>query len=258
MSLTLHVCGSAGTYPGPGRACSGYLVTDTGAGETQRPTRLLLDCGNGSLANVQRVCDLADLDAVFISHLHPDHCVDLFGLYYALRYHPAGEQQITVYAPAGAEAALLPLLGAEAATHFGEVCRFHTVAAGDTFSVGGLDVRLAAANHPVETMAARIEAGGQTIAYSADTHVAEDVVTAARGADLFACDATWLDRAGPHPTGVHCTGQEAGRMAAEAGAARLLVTHVAPVNSSAEVAAEAAGTYDGEIVIAEDGLEVAL
>lgn len=259
MSLTLHVCGSAGTHPGPGRACSGYLVTraerETADADT---TRLLLDCGNGSLANVQRVCDLADLDAVLLSHLHPDHCVDLFGLYYALRYHPDGQHQVPVYAPDGAEGFLRQLLGEESARHFGDVCAFHTVAAGDTVEIGGLSIRLAAANHPVETLAARVEADGQAIAYSADTHVAADVVDVARDADLFACDATWLARHGPFPAGIHCTGEEAGQMATDARAARLMITHVVPSTNAAEVAAEAARCYDGEIVIAEDGLEVAL
>jgi ribonuclease BN (tRNA processing enzyme) len=272
MSLSVHVCGSAGTHPGPGRACSGYLVTAPASGGDDAqapargdatpggagPTRLLLDCGNGSLANVQRACELTDLDAVLLSHLHPDHCVDLFGLYYALRFHPAGPQSMPVYAPAGAEALLRLMLSAEAAMHLPKVCRFHTVAAGDTFAVGGLRVELRAANHPVETVAARIEGGGQTLAYSGDTHVTQEVVAAARDADLFICDATWLDREGPYPAGIHCTGAEAGRMAADAGAGRLLVTHVVPTTNSAEVAAEAAGFFGGEIAIAEDGLEIVL
>lgn len=271
MSFTLHVCGSAGTHPGPGRACSGYLVTDAGSGAhgagsgapggaaaDRDGTRLLLDCGNGSLANVQRVCDLAELDAVLISHLHPDHFVDLFGLYYALRFHPAGQQRVAVYAPAGAEAFVRQLLSDEASRTFGEVCEFREVAAGDAVDVGGLTVRLFAARHPVETLAARVEGGGRAITYSADTHVADDVVAAARETDLFACDATWLARDGPFPAGIHCTGEEAGQMAADAGAARLLVTHVVPSANAAEVAAEASRRYDGEIVIAEDGLEVAL
>jgi ribonuclease BN (tRNA processing enzyme) len=258
VSLTLHVCGSAGTHPGPGRACSGYLVTDGETADGGAGTRLLLDCGNGSLANVQRVCNLAELDAVLLSHLHPDHCVDLFGLYYALRFHPAGPQRVRVYAPAGAEEALSRLLGEEARRTFGEVCEFHTVAAGDAVEVGGLTVRLFAARHPIETLAARVEAGGRVITYSADTHVTDEVVAAARDADLFACDATWLARDDPFPAGIHCTGEEAGQMAAEAGASRLLVTHVVPSTNAAEVAAEASRRYDGEIVIAEDRLEVAL
>lgn len=256
MSLALHVCGSAGTHPGPGRACSGYLVIKSGRGDGG--TRLLLDCGNGSLANVQRVCDVAELDAVLISHLHPDHFADLYGLYYALRFHPDGPREIDVYGPSGAEAFLAQLLGDDARSSFGEVCHFHSVAAGDAFGVGDLAVRLFAANHPIETLAARVEADERVIAYSGDTHVAADVVAAARDADLFACDATWLARNGPYPGGVHCTGEEAGQMATDAGAARLLVTHVVPSHNAAEVAVEAAGRYDGDIVIAEDGLEVVL
>lgn len=258
MSLSVHVTGSAGTHPGPGRACSGYLVEAAPPDGHGRTTRLLLDCGNGSLANVQRVCDLGEIDAVLISHLHPDHFVDLFGLYYALRFHPGGPRQVPVYAPAGAEDLLRALLTAEATAHLPDVLGLRTVAAGDTLDVGSLRVALSAANHPVETVAARIEGGGRTIAYSGDSHVADDVVAAARDADLFICDASWLERMGPHPSGIHCTGVEAGRMAADAGAARLLVTHVVPSNNSAEVAAEAATSYDGDIGIAEDGLEIAL
>lgn len=256
--LSLHVCGSAGTHPGPGRACSGYLVTAPGELGADRPTRLLLDCGNGSLANVQRVCGLADLDAVVLSHLHPDHCVDLFGLYYALRFHPDGPKQIPVYAPGGAQHLLAQLLGEHGREGFEQVCEFHRVAAGDTLVVGGLSVRLGAANHPIETLTTRVEAGGRTLTYSADTHVSQEVVDAARDADLFVCDATWLAAGGPYPVGVHCTGEEAGQMAAAADAARLLVTHVVPTVDPAAVAAEAARHYDGEVLVADDGMEITL
>lgn len=64
-------------------------------------TRLLLDCGNGALANLTRATDLAALDGIFISHLHPDHFVDLVAMAYALRFHPEGPLTVDVWGPDG-------------------------------------------------------------------------------------------------------------------------------------------------------------
>lgn len=251
MSASLTVCGSAGTHVGPGRACSGYLVT---AGQD----RLLLDCGNGSLANVQRRCALTDLDAVVVSHCHPDHFADLYSLYYALRFHPDGPREVAVHAPAGAEQFVVQLLDGDREHTFGQVCRFRDAAAGGTLRVGDVTVTFFRANHPIETLAMRLEAGGAVIAYSADSHTSAELVECARGADLFVCDATWLERQRPLPGGIHMTGLEAGRTATEAGVDRLLLTHVIPANDAAEVAAEASRSFDGEILVARDLQEIEL
>ncbi|MBA2529218.1 MAG: MBL fold metallo-hydrolase, partial [Euzebyales bacterium] len=154
--MRLTVLGCAGTYPGRQRMCSSYLVEHAGY-------RLLLDCGNGSLANLQRCCDVGDIDAVLISHVHPDHFVDLYGLYYALRFHPDGPRSVPVYAPAGAREYVAQLL--DDAAQFASVCRFEVVAAGQELVLGPLAVSLFAAEHPVETLASRVTAGGTVLAY---------------------------------------------------------------------------------------------
>lgn len=243
MSLSLTVLGSAGTHPGPGRACSSYLVEAEGC-------RVLLDCGNGSLANLQQRVDVAAVDAVVLSHLHPDHFADLYGLYYARRFHPDGTKPVRVCAPAGAESLIGQLVGDDGM--FGEVCRFETAAAGDTVAFGALRATFFAADHPVETLATRLETDDAVVAYSGDSGPTGTLAECARDADLFVCDATWLERAGPFPAGVHMTGLQAGRTAAEARARRLLVSHVLPTNDPVEVAAEAARSYDGETRAAQD------
>lgn len=249
MSAALTVMGSSGTHAANGRAASSYLVEAAG-------TRLLLDCGNGSLANLTQRMDVADLDAVVISHLHVDHFADVYGLYYALRFYAGGPRSVPVYAPAGAEAHLRQLLPDDA--DFAQRCRFHEVAAGDTFTVGDVRVRLFASAHPVEGLASRLEVDGTVLAYSGDSGPQPDLVDCARDADLFVCDSTWLERDRPVREGVHMTGAEAGRHAQQAGAARLLVTHVWPTHDPAEVAAEAAQTFSGTIIVAEDHQELAL
>ena len=243
MTMQLIVLGSAGTHAAPDRMCSSYMVESAGY-------RLLLDCGNGSLTNLQRRCDVADIDAIIISHLHPDHFADLYGLYYALRFHPQGSKSVPIFAPAGAWEFASQLL--DSADIFAQTCRFETAKAGDRLDLGPFDVTLFAANHPVETLASRVETGGKVLAYTGDSASTDQLQHAARDADLFLCDSTWLERERPLPSGVHMTGHEAGMTATAAGARRLVTTHVFPSNDPADVAAEAAAAYDGDVVAAYD------
>ena len=92
MSLTVTVLGSSGSYPGPGRACSGYLVQGGGK-------NVWLDAGSGTMANLQKHIDLAEIDAVVISHEHPDHWSDINGLQVACSYGK-GPDTVPIYAPA--------------------------------------------------------------------------------------------------------------------------------------------------------------
>ncbi len=249
MTLRLTVLGCAGTHAGRDRLCSSYLVEADGY-------RLLLDCGNGSLSNLQRRWDVGDIDAVIISHLHPDHFADLYGLYYALRFHADGPRSVPVYAPRGAFRFVSQLL--DSADTFAETCRFAVAKAADVLELGPLTVTLFAANHPVETLASRVEGGGRVITYTADSAPAPHLRDAGRGADLLVADATWLERQRPLPPDVHMTGHEAGRTAVEAGARRLMTTHVIPSNDPRDVAAEAAAVYDGDVIPASDLLEIEL
>ncbi len=79
MGLSLTILGCSGPCAPPGGACSGYLVDD---GET----RLWVDAGSGTLANLQRHVAVDTVDAVFLSHEHPDHWTDLEGFFNVCRY----------------------------------------------------------------------------------------------------------------------------------------------------------------------------
>lgn len=242
-TAVLTVIGSSGTYPSAGRACSSYLLEADGG-------HLLLDCGNGSLANLTQASDLASLDAILLSHLHPDHFADLYGMLYALRFHAGAPEPLDVYAPVGAQAHIGQLLsGPHKLT---DQFRFRDAAAGDRLAIGPFDVTLFAAAHSVETLAPRVEAGGRTLAYSGDSGPTDELVACARDADLFLCEASWLEADGPHPEGLHMTGADAGRHAERAGARRLMVTHVFPDHAPAEAAGEASRHFGGEVIVAND------
>jgi ribonuclease BN (tRNA processing enzyme) len=243
--MRLTVLGSSGTHPGPERVCSSYLVEHDGS-------RLLLDCGNGSLSNLQKRVDVAEVDHVLVTHLHPDHFADLYGLYYALRFHPRGPQRVPLLGPAGTPEFVTQLLSGESVATFGERLPFTAVAAGQRLELGPFTVTLFAAAHPVETLAPRVEAGGRVLAYSADSGPTDALLGCARDADAFLCDTSWLEADGPHPEGVHLSAAQAGELAAAAHAARLICTHIYPTVDPRAIAAEAEAAFGGEVLIAHD------
>jgi ribonuclease BN (tRNA processing enzyme) len=246
MELQLTVLGSAGSHTGVGRVCSGYLVRVDG-------TSVLLDAGNGSTANLQRHLPLRELDAIIVSHRHIDHCIDLIGGFYSLRFDPAFEgRRLPLYAAAEVYDTLTGLLSSDSQMAFGEVYDHQQVAHGDRIRVGPLTCSFARNIHPPPTVATRIEVGGKVLVYSADTAGGDDLIEHARDADLFLCEATWPGDAADWPPGVHLTGRGAGAIATAAGVKRLVLTHIAGGSDRDRILREAGETFDGPIDLAED------
>ena len=245
MAVRMTVLGCAGSHPGVGRVCSGYLVQARG-------TSLLLDAGNGSTANLQRYLAIRDLDAVIASHRHVDHCIDLIGAFYALRFDPSFDRSIPLYAAAEVEATLAGLLSDDSAMAFGEVFDHRQVGHGDRIEVGPMVCSFAWSLHPPPTVSTRIEVDGTTIVYSSDSAGGDGLVEIARGADLFLCEATWAGDATEHPAGVHLTGRGAARIARDAQVGRLVLTHIAGGTDRDRVLTEASEVFDGPVELAED------
>jgi ribonuclease BN (tRNA processing enzyme) len=242
--VQLTVLGCAGTFPGPDSPCSSYLVEHDGF-------RLVIDMGAGSLGELQKHIGLLDVDAIYISHLHSDHCIDLVAYSYARRYHPDGvPPQVPVYGPEGTCARICGAFENPPLNGLLDVFDFHEVPVG-TMAIGPFEVTSALTNHPVECHALRISAGGRSLTYSADTGESAALVELARDADLFVCEASWAD--GDHPRDVHLSGREAGEHAARAGAKRLLLTHLVAWADPDAIRAEAKAAYDGDLDLAQAG-----
>lgn len=243
--MKLTVLGCAGTFPGPESPCSGYLIEHDGY-------RLVVDMGAGSLGVLQRFCDLLDVNAVYLSHLHADHCLDLIGYSYARRFHPKGlPPRLPVYGPAGSAARLCAAFEAPPAGGLRDLFDFREQQAGN-LTLGPLELTTAVTNHPVECHAMRITAGGRVLTYTGDTDVSDAVVELARDADLFLCEATW-ESTPVQPAGIHLNGRTAGEHAARAGAKKLLLTHLSAFSDPDVIVAEARSTYDGPIELARSG-----
>lgn len=236
--MKLTVLGCSGSMPGPDSPASGYLVEVDGY-------RVVLDLGNGALGALQRHVDLHDVDAVILSHLHPDHCLDLTSYVVALRYGPRrGGPRIPVIGPSGTrdriEAAYDPMARK---LNLHELFDFSSPR---TAQLGPLAVSFAPVNHPVPAFAVRLTAGGRTLVYSGDTGESDTLVELAAGADVLLCEATFGPDE-PYVANLHLTGAQAGEHAKRAGVERLIVTHVPPWGSREVAAAEAAAAFSGVV-----------
>lgn len=244
--MRLTVLGCAGSFPGPDSACSCYLVDADGF-------RLLVDFGAGSLSALQRFVGLYSIDAVLLSHLHPDHFFDACLYVVARRYAPDGPlPPIPLYAPSTGPERLAAAYGAPDAASLEDVYTFREVEVG-TFPIGPFTISAERVNHPVETYGLRIEHEGRALAYSADTGPCESLIRLAQGADAFLCEASYLDDQ-PNPPDLHLTGREAGEHATKAAVGRLLLTHlVSAWGSEAQTHDAAASAYSGPIDIVRPG-----
>lgn len=241
MGLTLTVLGCSGSYPGPGQACSGYLVRGGGA-------CVWLDAGSGTLANLQRFVGLGDVDAVVLSHEHPDHWSDIEGFYVALTYGSARRVGVPVYAPAAVRSLTTgPMEPAFA---------WHVVGDGDRVAVGGLSFLFSRTDHGPETLACRVDGDGSSLAYSADTGPGWSLSALGGPVDLALCEASYTDDKQGVPG--HLTARQAGAMARGAGARRLLLTHLWPTIDRLQSAAEATEAYGAPVEVAHMNREYPL
>jgi len=229
--MRLTVLGCNGSYPGRDGACSGYLVQGA-------ETTIWLDAGPGTMANLQRHVELEEVDAVVLTHEHPDHWTDIEGYAVACQWG-LNRLHVPVYGPAGLRRAM------------GErtpVFDWHTVEDGSVVDIKGLRCTFSRTDHGPETLAVRVDGDDRSLGYSADSGPGWSLEALGPGLDLALCEATFLrDRECTVP---HLSGRQAGETARAAGAARLMITHVWPTIPPALVAAEAAEAFSASVEIA--------
>jgi ribonuclease BN (tRNA processing enzyme) len=244
--MRLTVLGCAGSFPAADAACSAYLVEAAGFA-------LMLDFGTGSLSALQRYADLRRVDAILLSHLHCDHMLDACSYVVVRRYAPDGPYPtLPVYGPAGVRERLVAAYGSPDEGPLEDVYSFHTIVPG-TFTVGPFTVTTERVNHPVETFGVRLEYGGRALAYSGDTGPCDALVRIAQRADVFLCEASYIDGE-DNPPGLHLTGREAGEAAAKAAVGRLLLTHlVSAWGDPMATHGAAKGTFPGPVHLARPG-----
>lgn len=236
MSLTVTVLGCSGTYAGPDGACSGFLVRSPGAS-------VMMDAGPGTLANLQRHVAPTALDAVVLSHCHPDHWLELPVLRNALKY-VLDFHGLELYATAET------LELAEELTHrqLSPTFRPHVITDGSEFTIGDQRWRCSRTDHPVETLGLRVDAAGRSLAYTADTGPGWSLAELGP-VDLAISEATFL-HGSPEQNPVHLSAREAGALARSAAVRHLVISHVLPTGSVEAAVAEASDAYGAPVDVA--------
>lgn len=260
--LKLTVLGCYAPFPGPGQSCPGYLLEWPAAGPATgargeadagaaagAPVRVLLDCGSGSLQRLMGLLKLGDLTAVVLSHLHFDHMADFLVLRYALeigRRLGWRQEPLPVFAPPE-PAAPFGLLS------YRDLTQPVAVTPGQTVKLGPVELTFFATRHTAPCVALRASGGGAVFAYTADTEYTPELLDLARDADLLLSEASLPDEAPREPGIGHLTAGEAGRLAAEAGARRLVITHLFPYLDPMHLKRQAEATFGRPVEVASDG-----
>ena len=248
--MELTVLGACGTWPGPGQANCGYLVSHDGF-------YLWMDAGSGTFANLQRHIRVDQISAVLISHGHADHFVDTVSAFYARHYGGLGNPGLPFYSPPDFVEQMCLLVSEGGLDVMRQAFAFTDVKAGSAFQVGPFQVTVFPMEHiGVQAVGYRIEAGGAVLAYSGDTGPSPAVVELARDADLFLCEATYQDASSKYP--FHMSAAQAGEHATAAGAKRLLLTHILPTLDPQISASEGASTFSGPVDVAREGVVVGI
>jgi ribonuclease BN (tRNA processing enzyme) len=243
VDVRITVLGCSGSVVGPDSPASGYLLS---APDTPP---LVIDFGGGVMGALQRHADPGAVQ-VLLSHLHADHCLDLPGLFVWRRYHPSPPKgRALMYGPVNTWARLGAASSPEGREidDFTDIFDVHNWVDRQAEVFGALTVLPRLVSHPTESYGLRItDPSGAVLTYSGDTGVCDAVVDLARDADVFLCEASWT-HSPKRPKHVHLSGKEAGRIAAEANAAELLLTHIPPWTSREDVISEAKAEFDGPV-----------
>lgn len=213
ITLKVTVIGHYGPFPKQNGACSGYLVEYNNC-------KILLDCGSGVMSRVQNLCDIKQIDAIVLTHLHSDHISDILVLRYVLDILiQKGEidKPIPLYAPSQPKTEYDML-------NYKDVFQLHDIYPDLNVNIKGLKLSFEEMTHPYKCYAIKIQNSDSTLVYTGDTSYNKKIINFANRANLFICDAAFLDapKNGDIP---HMTVRQASEIATQAKVEKLLLTH---------------------------------
>ncbi len=232
--MKLTVLGKYGPYPKAGGATTSYLVECCGK-------KILLDAGSGSLSRVQQYCSLDDLDMIILTHLHSDHCADMFVLRYAPLKHP-----VPVYLPA------------TPAWEHDTLCACERFKASNitedlelAFPALKVSISFCQTLHPVECYAVKFRAEGKSFVFSGDSRYSDHLAGFCRDADVVMLDSGFLNEDHPQKILPHMTVGEAAQTAKTARAGKLFLTHINPTYREQDLLREACAIFQDTIIVQE-------
>jgi ribonuclease BN (tRNA processing enzyme) len=215
---------------------------------------ILLDLGQGSFPAVAREIDPSSLSAVFISHLHPDHFIDLVPLRHYLRYEFTPPRHVPVYAPAGLAARIDALHAEPGFTE--EVLDLHDLTPGSRV-IGETQVEAGRVTHAAESYAFRISVGATALVYSGDCGRWQDLAPIVRRGDTLLVEVSFGTR--PVPAGAfHLNAAAIVELVRATRPSRVLLTHIQMGFDREDTVRTIAGEFDGPVDLVDPGFAVNL
>lgn len=245
--MRLIVLGSGTLVPDSRRGSPGYVLTN-------EEESVLIDSGSGTLKRLEEAgISWTTLSRAFYTHLHPDHCLDMAALFFALNYAPSSEREFfAIYGPPGIKQLQQSLAEAlPSTTPKGFELTVSEIDAGFTFEPAET-CRLTAArvdHGKAISLAYRIDCHGKSIVLSGDTQYCGVLVELAAGVDVLVCECSTDDA---HAVEGHMTPAQVARVAEESGAREVWLTHVYPPFNPAELAEKCAAQCSALVRAAED------
>ena len=244
--MKVTIIGHWGGYPKVDEASSGYLIEHEGF-------RLLLDCGSGVLSKLQNFILPEMLNGVILSHYHPDHIADIGVLQHAR----------LIRGLLGEKMECLPIYGHSsnkqefAKLTYKEITKGIAYNPNEVLKLGPFSISFLQTNHPVACYAMRLEAGGSSIVYTADTAFKEELITFSHRANLLLCECNFYGHQDGSQAG-HMTSYDGGKLAHAAQVEQLILTHLPHYGDIQQLKVEAATLFKGSITLAHSGLNLKL
>ena len=219
---------------------------------------IFFDLGSGAVRGMLHAgVDLFAVDRVFFTHFHPDHTVDIVPLLFAIKYgtEDKRERPLTLYGPEPFEdffGGITDVWGEWMLGDYPTEVRELPHTCPSPLNLPGLRVSWAPAEHRPESIAYRLEGANGAFVYTGDTEYAESVVELAEGAHTLLIECSFPDDA---PVPGHLTPGSVARIAREAGVERVVLTHLYPPADALNLIQEVGRGFEGEVLVAEDGLE---
>lgn len=240
--MKLTVIGHWGGYPKMGEASSGYLLEHKGF-------KLLVDCGSAVLSQLQYYLKPTELDAVIVSHYHPDHVADIGVLQHALligKYTEGFSGNIPIYAHQEDQAGFTALT-------YKSITTGVAYTGDEPLHIGPFQIEFIKTIHPVPCYAMRIKAGSKTLIYTADTAYFPELVDFSQAGDVLLCESNYYKDMKKSAFN-HMTSDQAGQLAQLANAKKLVLTHLPHFGDYEQLMSEAKEEYSGDTILASSGL----
>jgi ribonuclease BN (tRNA processing enzyme) len=267
--MRLTVLGAGTSIPARDHSPSGLYVRTP-------KEHLLFDAGPGTIQRLHRAGgSIFELDRVFLTHYHLDHCLDLASLLFALRLPAAPidrlpglraaqagipdrlrRKPLAVYGPPGLKRLYRrlnhALNGWLAPRHYSVTLKELRET---SFKLRDATITTRWMRHSATAVGYRLESGGKRLVYSGDTEACEAIVELGCNAHLLVLECSATDE---HPVSGHLTPGACGRLADAANARHLLLTHFYPVFKGYDIRRRVRRSFRGRLTLARDFTTVTL